>query len=127
MINVKTEESKGSARNSILWLLIVVLLGAGIWAYYYFGQIAWSLRAAAALVLICVLAGIASQTTQGERLWGFAKSARTELRKVVWPTRQETVQTTLLIIAMVIVMALLLWGVDTVLMWAVSWLSGQRG
>lgn len=116
-----------SKRDIVLWLLIAILLGAGIGAYYYFNQIAWALRVAGALVLVCILIAIASQTTQGKLVWKFSKEARGELRKVVWPTRQETIQTTMVIVALVIVMALILWGVDSILLWAVSWFSGQRG
>ena len=50
-----------------------------------------------------------------------------ELRKVVWPTRQETIQTTLIVVAMVVVAALILWGLDKVFFWLVAWLTGQRG
>lgn len=127
MINVKTEVQNSSGRNSALWILVIALLVAGIGAYYYFNQVAWALRAAAGLVLICVLAAIALQTTQGQSLWRFAKAARMELRKVIWPTRQETVQTTMLVVAMVVIMALILWVVDSGLMWLVNWFTGQHG
>lgn len=127
MINVKTEEPKSSGRNSALWVLVVALLAGGIGAYYYFGQVAWALRAAAGLVLICILIAIGLQTTQGQSLWRFAKAARMELRKVIWPTRQETIQTTMLVVAMVIIMALILWVVDSGLMWLVNWFTGQHG
>ncbi|MBP5143215.1 preprotein translocase subunit SecE, partial [Pseudomonas chlororaphis] len=52
------------------------------------------------------------------------KEARTEIRKVVWPTRQETTQTTLIVVAVVLVMALLLWGLDSLLGWLVSLIVG---
>jgi len=126
MINTKNNEQT-SKKDPALWLITVVLLVAGIVAYYYFRDVVWALRAAVGLVLVCIVAAIVFQTRQGKQLWDFAKEARVELRKVVWPTRQETIQTTLVVVAMVVVMALILWGVDSVLLWAVSWFTGQRG
>ena len=61
----------------------------------------------------------------GQKVWVFAKQSRMELRKVVWPTRQETIQTTMIVVAMVVVMALVLWGVDSILTWAITWLTGS--
>ncbi len=61
------------------------------------------------------------------RLFAFFKNARAELRKVVWPTRQETLQTALVVVAMVVVLALVLWGLDGVLVWLIGSLTGQRG
>ncbi len=65
----------------------------------------------------CAAAVIAFQTSQGRKAWDFIQEARMELRKVVWPTRQEVIQTTLLIIAMVVITSLLLWAVDSFLLW----------
>jgi preprotein translocase subunit SecE len=127
MMNIKSVDQKTSKQDIFLWGLVVVLIAAGIGAYYYFHEVAWALRAAIGLVLTCVVVIIASQTTQGKQVWQFAKESRVELRKVVWPTRQETIQTTALVVAMVVVMALILWGVDSILMWFVGWLTGQRG
>lgn len=126
-MNSKVVGVSSGKQDALLWVLIAVLLCAGIVAYYYFQELAWALRASAALVLICIIIAIASQTSQGNKAWNFAKEARFELRKVVWPTRQETIQTTMIVVAMVVIMALILWGVDSILMWAVSWLTGQRG
>ncbi|QLH42321.1 MAG: preprotein translocase subunit SecE [Coxiellaceae bacterium] len=110
-----------------MWLLALILLIGGIVANYYYRDVAWAIRAAIGIVLLCLIAIVALQTTQGKAIWQFAKDARLELRKVVWPTRQETIQTTMIVIAMVVVVSLLLWGIDSILMWGVSWLTGQRG
>lgn len=69
----------------------------------------------------------AAQTHKGQRIWAFAREARMELRKVIWPTRPETVRTTLVVVAVVIVVALFLWGLDAFLLWAAGFLTGQRG
>lgn len=105
------------------WTAIVVLIVAGIWANYYYSQIDWSLRLAGWIVLGCLLLGFSLQTKLGSQAWEFAKNARIELRKVVWPTRQETIQTTMVVIGMVILMALILWGIDSLLLWIMNVLT----
>ncbi len=111
----------------IKWLVAVVLLGAGIVANYYFTSQPWPLRLLAWLFLLGIVTAIVLQTYQGKQALNFARESRIELRKVVWPTYQETVQTTLFVAAMVLVLALILWGIDSVLMWLIGWLTGQRG
>ena len=65
-----------------------------------------------------------NELAKGQAFFALAKEARAEIRKVVWPTRQETTQTTLIVVAVVLVMALLLWGLDTLLGWLVSMIVG---
>jgi preprotein translocase subunit SecE len=76
-------------------------------------------------LLACILLALALTTRLGKRFWRFAKETRGELRKVTWPTRQETIQTTLIVAALVVLVALILWGVDTFLLWIVGHLTGQ--
>lgn len=113
--------------NALKWGIVFLLIVGGIVANTYYSHVAWALRTAAGLVILAAALLVALQTTAGQQVWIFAKGARIELRKVVWPTRQETVQTTLIVVAMVVVAALILWGVDTLFFWLVGWLTGQRG
>ncbi|WP_371358307.1 preprotein translocase subunit SecE, partial [Salmonella sp. E393-2] len=76
------------------------------------------------LVLAVIAAFLALQTAKGQAFFSPAKEARVEIRKVVWPSRQETTQTTLIVVAVVLVMALLLWGLDSLLGWLVSMIVG---
>ena len=80
-------------------------------------------------MLISALASgfIALQTDKGRNIWLFFQDAQIEVRKVVWPTREETLQTTLIVIAVVIVIAIILWLLDMFLGWAVRGLLGQGG
>ena len=74
-----------------------------------------------AIVAIAAVAGlIALQTARGAAFWSLVKGSRTEIRKVVWPTRQETVQTTMIVVAFVFIVALMLWGLDSLLGWLVA-------
>ena len=97
---------------------------AGIAANYYFVHQPLPLRLAGWIVLSALLLLIIFQTHQGQKAWKFYKEARIELRKVVWPTRQETLHMTLMVIVMVIVLSVLLWVIDSGLMWAISKLTG---
>jgi preprotein translocase subunit SecE len=123
----KSNSNNGSTpkKDYFLWLLVVLILVVGIAANYYYSQAPGALRAAAGIVVGAIALGIASLTALGQQAWEFAKGARIELRKVVWPTRQETVQTTMIVVAMVLLMALILWGLDSLLLWGVSFLTGK--
>jgi len=113
--------------DSAKWALIAVLVVAGLVLNFYYSQVPWAIRAAVGIVYLIALIGLTMLTAKGQQAWAFIKSARGELRKVVWPTRQETLQTTLLVVAMVFVTAIVLWGLDAFFFWAVSLVMGQRG
>ena len=104
-----------------------LLLIVGIFAFYFFADYAAPLRVLGLLVVSGGAAAIALQTAPGRALWEFIADARMEVRKVVWPTRQETIQTTLIVMAMVVVVGLVLWLFDTILMGILRLLTGQGG
>ena len=113
--------------DPLLWIIaLAVLVGSFAANYYwpafpaYLKVVLWLFVAAVAIVLIGL-------TEKGLALFKFSKEARTELRKVHWPTRQETLQTTLMVVIMVVLVGLFLWGVDALFIWAVNGLTGQRG
>jgi preprotein translocase subunit SecE len=78
----------------------------------------------ALLVLSALTLFIFLQTSKGAEFWKLVKEARIEIRKVVWPTRQETMQTTLIVVGFVLLMALILWGLDTLVGWSASRILG---
>jgi preprotein translocase subunit SecE len=122
-MNAKTEDNAGTL-DSLKWLVVVLLVAAGIGGNFYYGEYSLLYRVLGLLVISFVAAFVAVQTASGAAFWKLAKEARTEIRKVVWPTRQETTQTTLIVVAFVFVMALILWGLDTLLGWLVSLVIG---
>jgi len=125
---IKIQNTEQATRfNGLKWTMVALLVIGGIVANSYYSNVAWALRAAAGIVLIVFALLVAVQTSAGQLFWSFAKGARVELRKVVWPTRQETIQTTLVVVAMVVVAALILWGLDTLFFSLVGWVTGQRG
>ena len=83
------------------------------------------MRVLALLGVAGVAIFIALQSERGRNAWIFVGSARTEVRKVIWPTRAETMQTTLIVVIMVILVGVLLWIMDSFLLWAVKLLTGQ--
>jgi preprotein translocase subunit SecE len=124
VMNANTEET-GSGMDTIKLLVVVVLLVAGVYGFYSFADQPLWVRLAGLLVVIAAAAFVALQTATGRTIWQFAADARTEVRKVVWPSRQETLQTLLIITIAVLVTALFLWGVDSVLFSIVRALTGQ--
>jgi preprotein translocase subunit SecE len=105
----------------------VVVVAAGIAGFYLLADLPIWLRWI--IVLAAFLAGafVSLQSYQGKNFWAFVQSSRVELRKVVWPNRQETWQVTLVVIVMVIVLGLFFWGLDTLLAFLTRWLTGNGG
>lgn len=126
-MTVKMIETNQRSFGWLKWSVVFLLLIAGLIANYHYNTIPWPLRLLGWLFLLAVTVAIALRTSQGKQFLEFARDSRMEMRKVFWPTRQEVVQTTLVVAAMVIVLALVLWGVDSFLMWLIGWLTGQRG
>ncbi|MFP1724487.1 MULTISPECIES: preprotein translocase subunit SecE [Lonsdalea] len=121
-------EAQGSGRGleMLKWLIVAVLLVAAVVGNYYYRELSLPLRALAVVILIAVAGGIALLTTKGKATVLFAREARTEVRKVIWPTRQETLHTTLIVAAVTAVMSLILWGLDGILVRLVSFITGLR-
>lgn len=127
MMAFKTDNQQGSSLDWLKWLVVATLFIAGVVANYYYNYQPWPLRLLGWLALLAVMIAIALQTNVGKQALIFVRESRMELRKVFWPTRQETMQTTLIVAAIVVILALILWGIDGVLMWLIGWLTGQRG
>ena len=122
-MNVKAE-AQGARFDLMKWLVVTVLVVAGVVGNQFFSAEPVLYRVIGLLVLAAVAGYVALQTTKGAAFFTLLKEARTEIRKVVWPTRQETTQTTLIVVVVVLVMALLLWGLDSLLGWLVSMIVG---
>lgn len=106
------------------WIVVAVIVIAGVYGNHHFAAEPVLYRALALVVLGLVAGYVALQTAKGKAFWALLKEARIEIRKVVWPTRPETTQTTLIVVAVVLVMALILWGLDTLLGWIISQFIG---
>ena len=117
-------EAKDGRLDALKWLFAVVVVALGVVGNQYFSAEPVLYRVLALLVMAVVAGYVAFQTVKGRAFFVLLKEARTEIRKVVWPTRQETTQTTLIVVAVVLVMALLLWGLDSLLGLLVSLIVG---
>ena len=116
---------QGSKADTFKLLIALSVIVAGAIAFYTYSEYSLLMRVLSLLVVVAVAVMIAMQTEKGRSAWSFVGSARTEVRKVIWPTRAETVQTTLIVIVMVILVGIILWIMDSFLLWAVKLLTGQ--
>lgn len=123
-MNTKTEPTEFRL-DSLKWLLVLLLVaGAAFANSYYAGEIGLLYRVLGLLTVGVVACLVAVNTAKGHGFWSLMKAAQLEVRKVVWPTRKETNQTTLMVIVVVILMGFILWGVDTILGWLASLIIG---
>jgi preprotein translocase subunit SecE len=115
----KTEQPSSAIDTFKLMTALLVLI-AGVVGFYYFEEESQLLRVLGMLAVAVVAFLIAATSEPGRRGLGFVKDARVEVRKVVWPTRQETLQTTIAVLFMVILVAIMLWLFDMFLGWSIS-------
>lgn len=125
-MNASTEEQPSSSFDGLKWVVVVALLAAAIGGNFYYGQESVLFRAIGVVVAVGIAGLVAMQTLKGRTAVAFAKESRTEVRKVVWPTRQEAIQTTGIVLVVTLLMSLLLWGLDSVLFWVVGLITGMK-
>ncbi|MCY4656969.1 MAG: preprotein translocase subunit SecE [Gammaproteobacteria bacterium] len=106
--------------DRLYWLVVISLVVGGIFGNWYFQNESLLVRVIALLVVAAAAGFTLLQTERGKALWALGKDARAEVRRVVWPTRQVTIQTTMIVILMVMVVALILWGLDSLLSWGIK-------
>ncbi|OGT55093.1 MAG: preprotein translocase subunit SecE [Gammaproteobacteria bacterium RIFCSPHIGHO2_12_FULL_42_10] len=107
------------------WSLAFVLLLAGLISNHYYSDISQPIRLIGWAVVLAGFGFLASKTIKGQTIIVLFRDSRMELRKVVWPTREETIQTTLVVAAMVVILALIMWGMDGILVWLIGFLAGR--
>ncbi len=125
-MNSNVETSGGSLDTVKIAIALLLVIGATV-AFYMFPQESLLFRVMGLLAAVIFAVLLALQTRKGKEIWGFVQGAQIEVRKVVWPTRQETVQTTLIVILMVVFVAILLWLLDMFLGWSIGSLLGRGG
>ncbi len=119
-----SSEAAAGRLDWLKWAVVALLVGGGVYGNSYFADESVLYRVLALLVLAVIAGFVALQTAQGAQFWDLVKGSRTEIRKVVWPSQQEARQTTLIVVAFVLVVGLLLWGLDSLLGWLVSLVIG---
>ncbi len=119
---------KNATRDIPLWIVAGLILAGGIYGFVYFeGQVMDLLRIVGLLAVIAVAVVVASRTQKGSEFFSYVREVDVERRKVVWPTRQETLQTTLIVLVITVIVGLILFLMDTLFGFAVRRLIGLGG
>ena len=127
-------EPATSVADIVKQVFSVVFVVAGVAAFYYFStdhtyfkEVRLLYRVLGLVAIVLMALGMMLTTDLGRTVWSFVLESKQEVRKVVWPTREETMRTTLLVFAMVFIVGLILWLLDMFLFWGVRILTGQGG
>jgi len=120
-------EAQASGMDTVKLAAAALLLGGAVVAFYWFADQSLLLRVLGLIAIAVVAVLIAAQTTIGRSVWSFIGATRTEVRKVVWPTRAETTQTALAVLVIVLLLGIIVWLLDMGILWAVRLLTGQGG
>ena len=126
-VNAQTETSESGVLDILKLLISAVVLVGGLYSYYYYVEVSLPLRVLMVLGGLAAGIGIALTSTQGLRLRAFVQGARVEIRKVVWPTKQETTQTAIAVFIFTLIMALFFWALDSLLLVITRSLVGSAG
>lgn len=122
-MNAKVENNSSSF-DILKWLVVFALVAVGVVGNYYFAAESLLYRVLALVVLAAIAGWVSLQTVKGKSFAKLVSEARMEIRKVIWPTKQELMQTTLIVVVFVLIVALILWGVDSLIGWVVSSIIG---
>ena len=106
--------------------MVVIVVAAAIGNVYFAQQYSTPIRVVGIAVLLVAALAVAAQTNQGKKALSFFAEARTELRRIVWPTRPETMQTTLIVMGVTVVTSLILWGLDSIIVSLINFLTDLR-
>lgn len=120
-------DSRPTAFDTAKLALAVAIVVGGIFGYYYYAGLPMVVRVVIVLASLAVAALVVLQSAQGQALSRFVQASRVELRKVVWPTREETVQTTVAVLIFAAVMGTFFWLLDLFLLTFTRWIMGQGG
>ena len=126
IMNASTESQPSGSLDFLKWGIILLILAGSVVGNYIFGEESVLIRAIAVVAAVIIAGLIAMQTVKGRSAAEFAKEARTEVRKVVWPTRQEAIQTTGIVLVATLIMAVVLWLLDTALFEVVGFITGLK-
>ena len=124
MTTATPETSESGALDIAKLLLAAGILVGGLYGYYYLVEVSLPLRVLLVLGGLIVGIAVAMTSTQGQRLWAFIQGSRVEIRKVIWPTKQETTQTAIAVFIFTFIMAMFFWGLDSGLLWLTRRLVG---
>ena len=111
-------------QDLLKWAAVLAIVASGVYANAFFAMEPLVVRVVGLLILGALAVWLAVQTTKGSAFLTLCLEAKTEVRKVVWPTRQETTQTTMIVLVVVFILAIVLWLLDSLLGAVVSRIIG---
>lgn len=118
---------KSKGVNRLLWVLAFALFAtAAIGNAYFATHFSLIVRVLLLVVILVAAVGLAAITNQGQKAIAFMKESRLELRKIIWPTRPEATQTTLIVLAVCVVVSLALWGIDSIIVALITFLTSLK-
>lgn len=124
-MNANTETSSGGFLDTVKLALSAAILVGGIAAFYFYEEQSLLVSVSVLLVAMALAVVAFMQTERGRTLWRFIQGSRVEIRKVIWPTRTEAMQTTLTVFVFALIMGIFFWGLDFFLLWITRLLTGQ--
>ena len=123
-MSANTDTTAGIGLDWLKWLIAIALMAGGVVGNWYYQDESLLLRVLGLVGIAIVVVAIALQTERGRAIWSLLKESRGEIRRVVWPTREETLQTTMIVLLLVLAFSLILWLLDSALSWLVSSVIG---
>jgi len=124
-MSAQTAESTTQVFDVVKQVISIIFVVTGVAAFYYFSEFSLLYRVLALVATVLVAMALVLTTATGRNVWGFILESKQEVRRVVWPTREETIRTTLMVFVMVFIVGLVLWCLDMFLFWGIRLLTGQ--
>jgi len=122
-MNTNAETGSGFLDTVKIALAAAILVG-GIVAFYIYEEQSLLVSVSVLLVAVALAVAVFMLSERGQTLWKFVQGSRVEIRKVIWPTRQETIQTALTVLVFALILGLFFWGLDFFLLWITRLLTG---
>lgn len=120
-------ESESSVIDTVKLIVAALVFLGGVGGFYYYADELLLYRVLGLIAVSLIAVGLSMTTRAGREVWAFARDSRQELRKVIWPTKQESLQTTVIVLVMVLLIGAFLWLLDTFFLWAVQSLLRPGG
>ncbi len=123
-MKANAENPSSSSMDGLKWIVVFALLAAAVVGNYLYSDVSVVFRSIGVVIAIAIAFAVAAITGKGKAAITFARDSRMEVRKVVWPTRQEATQTTFIVLAVIVVAALAIWGIDGIMVRLVRLITG---